>query len=95
MCVGIDVSKENQDCSILSSDRQLLLTPFSVPNNRNGFDSLFSDILSFETNPNKVNVDLEVSGHYSFNILGYQSERGSIALSLTLCTRAFTANPSP
>lgn len=49
ICVGIDVSKDKHDCCIFSSDGQLLLKPFSVPNNRDGFDSLYSAVLSNET----------------------------------------------
>ena len=76
ICVGIDVSKDKHDCCIFSSDGQLLLKPFSVPNNRDGFDSLYSAVLSFENDPNKVKVGLEATGHYSFNILGYLLEKG-------------------
>ncbi len=73
--VGIDVSKDKHDCSILSSDGQVLLKPFSVPNNHEGFNAIASAIASFEKNPNNVKVGLEATGHYSFNILGYLLEK--------------------
>lgn len=73
--VGIDVSKDKHDCSILSSDGQALLKPFPIPNNLEGFHTLTSAIASFEENPNKVKVGLEATGHYSFNILGYLLEK--------------------
>lgn len=76
ICVGIDVSKDKHDCCIFSSDGQLLLKPFSVPNNRDGFDSLYSAVRSFENDPDKVKVGLEATGHYSFNILGHLLEKG-------------------
>lgn len=73
--VGIDVSKDKHDCCILSSDGQVLLKPFSVPNNIEGFNCLYSVIISFEKSPNNVKVGLEATGHYSFNILGYLLEK--------------------
>ncbi len=73
--VGIDVSKDKHDCCILSSDGHVLLKPFSISNNLEGFDCLHSAILSFEKNPDKVKVGLESTGHYSFNILGYLLEK--------------------
>lgn len=73
--VGIDVSKDKHDCCILSSNGQVLLNPFSVPNNLEGFKRLYSAILSCEENAEKVKVGLEATGHYSFNILGYLLEK--------------------
>lgn len=73
--VGIDVSKDKHDCSILSPDGQPLLKPFSVPNTLEGFHALSSAIASFEKIPNKVKVGLVATGHYSFNILGYLLEK--------------------
>ena len=73
--VGIDVSKDKHDCCILSSNGQVLLKPFSVPNNLEGFNHLYSAILSCEENAEKVKVGLEATGHYSFNILGYLLEK--------------------
>lgn len=69
--VGIDVSKDKHDCCILSSDGQVLLKPFSILNNLDGFNCLYSAICSYEENPDKIKVGLEATGHYSFNILGY------------------------
>lgn len=73
--VGIDVSKDKHDCCILSSDGQVLLKPFSIYNNIEGFNYLYSVISSFEKNSDKVKVGLEATGHYSFNILGYLLEK--------------------
>jgi transposase len=74
--VGIDVSKDKHDCSILSSNGQVLAKPFSIPNNLQGFTCLLEAISSFEKNLDKVKVGLEATGHYSFNILGYLLEKG-------------------
>ena len=49
--VGIDVSKDKHDCCILSSDGQVLLKPFSILNNLDGFNCLYSAICSYEENP--------------------------------------------
>ena len=52
--VGIDVSKDKHDCCILSSDGQVLLNPFSILNNLDGFNCLYSAICSYEENPDKI-----------------------------------------
>lgn len=69
--VGIDVSKDKHDCCILSSDGQVLVKPFSILNNLDGFNYLYSTICSYEENSDKIKVGLEATGHYSFNILFY------------------------
>ncbi len=44
--VGIDVAKDKHDCFITNSDGDALFKVFTIPNNRDGFDSLFQRIQS-------------------------------------------------
>lgn len=82
--VGIDVSKDKHDCCIISQQDVAKTYSFSIPNNFEGFDTLFDAITSYEQDLSKVKVGLEATGHYSFNILGYLLEKG---------TRCYVLNP--
>ena len=44
--VGIDVAKDKHDCFIASSDGEVLFKPFTIPNNRDSFETLFQRIIS-------------------------------------------------
>ena len=67
--VGIDVAKDKHDCCILGSDGEILFSPFSFPNNWQGFDELYEKIGSLTSDLSKVKVGLEATGHYSLNLL--------------------------
>lgn len=69
--VGIDVAKDKHDCFICNSDGEILFDSFTIPNNMDGFDSLFQKISSVSDDLSKIKVGLEATGHYSYNILGY------------------------
>ena len=74
--VGIDVAKDKHDCFIVTSDGEVLFDPFTIKNNRDGFDDLFQKIKSVSGDLSKVKVGLEATGHYSYNILGYVLDKG-------------------
>lgn len=74
--VGIDVAKDKHDCFIVSSEGEVLFDVFAIANNMNGFEDLLFKIKSVETNPDKVKVGLEATGHYSCNILGFLKNKG-------------------
>ena len=74
--VGIDVAKDKHDCFITNSDDEVLFKPFTIPNNRDGFETLFQRILSVSDDLNKVKVGLEATGHYSYNLLGFLLDKG-------------------
>ena len=74
--VGIDVAKDKHDCFITSSDGEVLFKPFTIPNNRDGFETLFQRIISVSDDLNKVKVGLEATGHYSYNLLGFLLDKG-------------------
>ena len=74
--VGIDVAKDKHDCCITNSDGEVLFKPFTISNNREGFETLFERISSVSDDLNKVKVGLEATGHYSYNLLGFLLDKG-------------------
>ena len=76
ICVGIDVAKDKHDCFILSSEGEVLADVFTIPNNRDGFETLLQRIRSCALPADKIKVGLEATGHYSYNILGFLLDRG-------------------
>jgi len=69
--VGVDVTKDKHDCFIINSDGEVLFNPFTISNNREGFETLFQRIKSTSNDFTKVKVGLEATGHYSYNLLGF------------------------
>lgn len=67
--VGIDVAKDKHDCCILSSDGEILFSPFTIPNNLSGYDELYEKIWSLTKDLSKIKVGLEATGHYHLNLL--------------------------
>ncbi|MEY8367841.1 IS110 family transposase [Ihubacter sp. mB4P-1] len=74
--VGIDVAKDKHDCFITNSDGEVLYKSFTIPNNLEGFHSLFQRIESVADDLTKVKVGLEATGHYSYNLLGFLLDKG-------------------
>ena len=74
--VGIDVAKDKHDCFIANSDGEVLFKAFTIPNNREGFQTLFHRIESLSDALAKVKVGLEATGHYSYNLLGFLFSKG-------------------
>ena len=74
--VGIDVAKDKHDCFVTSSDGKVLFPVFTIQNNREGFDDLFSKIQSVSSEVSNIKVGLEATGHYSYNLLGYLIDKG-------------------
>ncbi len=74
--VGIDVAKDKHDCFITNSDGEVLFQVFTIQNNREGFDGLFSRIQSVSHDMSNIKVGLEATGHYSYNLLGYLIDKG-------------------
>ena len=74
--VGIDVSKDKHDCTIVSSEGEVLADVFTIQNNLDGFKLLFQRIKSVTPDLSKVKVGLEATGHYSYNILGFLLDKG-------------------
>ena len=73
--IGIDVAKDKHDCFI-TSDSEILFNVFTIPNNHEGFDTLFQRIKSVSDDFTNVKVGLEATGHYSYNLLGFLLDKG-------------------
>ena len=71
ICVGIDVAKDKHDCFIINSEGDVLAEVFTIPNNRDGLETLLQRIRSCVSTSDKIKVGLEATGHYSYNILGF------------------------
>ena len=71
VCVGIDVAKDKHDCFIMSSEGEVLADVFTIPNSRDGFETLLQRIRSCTSPSDRIKVGLEATGHYSYNILLY------------------------
>ena len=67
--IGIDVAKDKHDCFITNSDSEVLFKAFTISNNLDGFNDLYQKIESVMDDVTKVKVGLEVTGHYSYNLL--------------------------
>ena len=76
ICVGIDVAKDKHDCFILSSEGEVLADAFTIPNSRDGFETLIKQIRSCSSETDKIKVGLEATGHYSYNLLGFLLDCG-------------------
>lgn len=74
--VGIDVSKDKHDCFIQSSEGEVLVDVFTIPNNMDGFSMLLEKIQGCATSQDKIKVGLEATGHYSYNLLGFLLDNG-------------------
>ncbi len=74
--IGIDIAKDKHDCFITNSDGEILFSPFTISNNLDGFNLLYSKIETVMDDITKVKVGLEATGHYSYNLLGYLLDKG-------------------
>ncbi len=52
--IGIDVAKDKHDCFITNSDGEILFNPFTISNNREGFETLFQRIKSVAEDFSKI-----------------------------------------
>lgn len=73
--VGIDVAKDKHDLAILGSDGEVLLSRYTFPNNRDGFEDMIKQIQSFSSDLTQIKVGLEATGHYCYSLLGFLLNR--------------------
>lgn len=69
--VVIIVAKDKHACFIANSDGEVLFKSFTIPNNRDSFENLFQKVQSASDDLTKVNLGLEASRHYNYNLLGF------------------------
>lgn len=73
--IGIDVAKDKHDCCIADEGR-VLVKPFTIENNIEGFEHLFEVILTQRSSLSEARVGLEATGHYSNNLINYLQSKG-------------------
>ena len=73
---GIDVAKDKHYCLVSDSDGVVLCEPFTITNNRDGFDALFSKLKSCSEDFSNIKVGLDATGHYSDNLLEFLISKG-------------------
>lgn len=71
--VGIDVAKHKHDFSVIDSFGTILVNHTQVKNSREGFTELqiILESLRKETNESSIQIALEDTGHYCFNIIRF------------------------
>lgn len=69
--VGIDVAKDKHNCLIADSGGVVLWEPFTIPNNRSGFNILLDCLKSCSEDFSNIKAGLEATGHYSGNLLEF------------------------
>jgi transposase len=90
--VGIDVAKEKHDCCIIDSDGVIINDSLRISNSSEGFEKLYSSILSVLPNKDisNVKIGLESTGHYSTNIQNFLYAKGfSLSILNPLATSLF------
>ena len=74
--VGIDAAKDKHDCCILGNNGDKIYPVFTIPNNKVGFNELFTRIEDVTTEKAEIKVGLEATGHYSNNLLAALIDKG-------------------
>ncbi len=69
--VGIDIAKLNHFASALSSDGEILMTPFKFTNDGDGFQLLLSKFETLALEDDSLIIGLESTAHYSDNLVRY------------------------
>ena len=90
--VGIDVAKSKHDFCIMDSNGVILTGSLRISNTKEGFDTLYTSIISAleSTDFSNVKIGLESTGHYSTNITNYLYSKGfHITVLNPLATNAF------
>lgn len=75
--VGIDVAKYKHDLAVIDSEGEIFIRHLQIANNREGFTQLQMALenLSVSTGQS-IQIALEDTGHYSFNILRFLRTNG-------------------
>ena len=69
--IGIDIAKYSHFASVVSSDGEIIVKPFSFQNSREGFMKLVEEIENFQD----CLIGLESTGHYAENLIYFLYER--------------------
>ena len=70
--IGIDIAKFKHFASVVSSDGEVIVKPFSFENSRQGFMKLIEEIENFQD----CLIGLESTGHYHKNLVKFLTKQG-------------------
>lgn len=75
--VGIDVAKNKHDIAVIDSEGTVSIRHLRIKNNREGFDKLLSTLKNLtKSSDDKIQLTLENTGHYCFNLLSFLQKEG-------------------
>ncbi|MGM0209102.1 hypothetical protein IGI96_003626 [Enterococcus sp. DIV0421] len=70
MYVGIDVAQHKHDLAVIDTERTIFVRHLQIENNREGFTKLQITLDNLQkTTGEDIQIALEDTGHYCFNIL--------------------------
>jgi transposase len=72
--VGIDIAKQKHFASVMSSDGEILVSPFSFTNDHTGFQLILSKLTTFDKD--SLIIGMESTAHYGENLLCFLFSRG-------------------
>jgi transposase len=72
--VGIDIAKQKHFASVMSSDGEILVSPFSFTNDHTGFQLILSKLNAFDKD--SLIIGMESTAHYGENLLCFLFSRG-------------------
>ena len=72
--VGIDIAKQTHYASIMNSDGEILVEPFSFSNDHAGFQKLLKHLSAFSKDD--VLIGMESTAHYAENLTSFLFTRG-------------------
>jgi transposase len=71
--VGIDIAKQKHFASVMTSDGEILIEPFSFTNDHTGFQKLLNNLSRFPKD--QVLVGMESTAHYAENLTSFLYSR--------------------
>ena len=75
--VGIDVAKYKHDLAVIDSEGTVFIRHLQIGNNREGFTKLHMTLANLQkTTGEEIQIALEDTGHYCFNILRFLRTQG-------------------
>lgn len=72
--VGIDIAKETHYAAVMNENGEVLFSPFTFENNRQGFDLLLGSLSNFPKN--ELLIGLESTAHYGENVIFFLHSLG-------------------
>ncbi|MDF2632903.1 MAG: family transposase [Caproiciproducens sp.] len=72
--VGVDIAKQKHFASVMSSDGEILVSPFGFTNDHTGFQLILSKLTTFEKD--SLIIGMESTAHYGENLICFLFSRG-------------------